>query len=112
MHIFSFRYRLSQVFMASTMSLPCPGAPIILSMLMLKLDESKERKYKDAPQRYCLQQPSVLYQIVHFGLSFYLSSIRSTLKSYVRGLLRHVVYCHPKGVNDTQNVHHDHRIEF
>ena len=52
------------------MYVPCPGATIILSMAMLNLDDSKERKYNDAPQRYCLQQSSVLSQIVHFGFSF------------------------------------------
>ena len=83
MNIFSFIYILSQALTASTMSFPCPGAPIILSMVMLKLDDSKERKYNDEPQRYCLQQPSVLFQIVHFGLSSYISVIHPTLISYV-----------------------------
>ena len=48
MHIFSFIYRLSQAFIASTMSLPCPGAPIILSMLMLKLDESNSEDEEES----------------------------------------------------------------
>jgi len=69
MHISSFRYILSQALIASNKYFPCPGVPIILSMVMLKLDNNKERKYNDAPQRYCLQQLSVLSQIVHFGFS-------------------------------------------
>ena len=69
-HIFSFRYIFSQVLIASTMSFWCPGVSIILSMMMLKSDESKERKYNDAPQQYFLQQPLVLSQIVHLGFLF------------------------------------------
>ena len=66
------------------MYFPCPGVPIILSMAMLKLDDNKERRYNDASQRYCLQKPSVLSQIVHFGFSFiYIAVIHSRLISYV-----------------------------
>ena len=59
----------SKSFIASTISFPYPGVPIILSIVILKLDESKEGKYNDTPQRYYLQQPSVLSHIVQFLFS-------------------------------------------
>ena len=65
-YILDLKYWLSHVLIVFTISLPCLGVPIILSIVRLELEKVKERKYNAVPQRHCLQQLSVLSHIVHF----------------------------------------------
>ena len=107
-----FQVSLTHIFIVSTISFPCPGTHIILSIVILKLDESKERKYNDIPQRYCLQKPTVLSQIVQFLFNLLPISNSFNIKSYVRELFMNLVDYHLKDKNGIKIVFCDFHLRI